>query len=189
MKDYTQKFNKLFNVPMLLLQLINLIFSAALPKDIAIKSDYLFMDIQQKISTCSHVSYNILIWIVALKLQQDVIKIFFSFKFCHFVNFISFIYSYYLNQIQSTMRAWLHTFHYQQFNFKGQSWQQAVMSLEEKIQVVSFTGEVETDVLEVSAKFFTMSYSTFSSVSILSKALHILNKKSLKINYLSFSPR
>lgn len=72
MKDHIQKFNQVFSVSMLLLQLINLVFFASIPENLTATTPNIFSEIEQKISTCSYISYSLLVWILASELHHDV---------------------------------------------------------------------------------------------------------------------
>ncbi len=61
------------------------------------------------------------------------------------------------------MRAWIYSFHHHHTDYG--IGKQVMITREDRMKLISFMAEVETDGLGVSCKFFTISYSTFGSVS------------------------
>lgn len=63
------------------------------------------------------------------------------------------------------MRTWIYGFHHRSNN----SWLEkqkamVIITRDERLKLLSFMAEMETDSLGVSCKFFTISYRTFGSV-------------------------
>lgn len=62
------------------------------------------------------------------------------------------------------MKSWVYSFH-EDHNFDpALSFKQNSISLENRVKLLSFLNQVETDGLGASCKFFTVTYNTFASM-------------------------
>lgn len=75
------------------------------------------------------------------------------------------------------MRKWVYAFHHKNNileidNYSNGKQQHQGLAFEQRMKLISFTNEIETDGLGVSCKFFTITYSSCGSVSITLLAFH-----------------